>query len=43
LGLAITRNAVELHGGEIAFESVEGQGTVFTVRLPVEQVAEPAP
>ena len=34
LGLAITRRIVELHGGEIAVESVEGQGATFIVRLP---------
>jgi signal transduction histidine kinase len=34
LGLAITRRIVELHGGEIAVESVEGQGATFVVRLP---------
>ncbi|MBL8146704.1 MAG: PAS domain S-box protein [Anaerolineae bacterium] len=35
LGLAITRNAIDLHQGEISFESEEGQGTIFTVRLPL--------
>lgn len=35
LGLPITRNSVELHGGTITFESGEGEGTVFTVRLPL--------
>lgn len=34
LGLLIVRRCVELHGGEIAFESTEGRGTTFTVRLP---------
>ncbi|MBL8448178.1 MAG: HAMP domain-containing histidine kinase [Zoogloeaceae bacterium] len=34
LGLAITRRIVELHGGEIGVESVEGQGATFVVRLP---------
>jgi len=34
LGLAIARRIVELHGGEITVESVEGQGTCFVVRLP---------
>ncbi|HVU23587.1 MAG TPA: PAS domain S-box protein [Opitutus sp.] len=35
LGLLIVRRSVELHGGEIAFESAEGRGTTFTVRLPL--------
>lgn len=35
LGLLIVRRCVDLHRGEIAFESVEGRGTTFTVRLPL--------
>jgi signal transduction histidine kinase len=35
LGLAITRRLVELLGGEIGFESRVGEGTIFTVHLPV--------
>lgn len=35
LGLLIVRRCVELHGGEIDFESAEGKGTIFTVRLPL--------
>jgi signal transduction histidine kinase len=35
LGLLIVQRCVELHGGEIKFESVEGQGTTFTVTLPL--------
>jgi signal transduction histidine kinase len=35
LGLLIVRRCVDLHGGEIAFDSVEGKGTTFTVRLPL--------
>lgn len=34
IGLAGARQIVELHGGTIAVESVEGQGSDFTVRLP---------
>jgi PAS domain S-box-containing protein len=34
LGLLIVQRCVELHGGEICFESVEGKGTTFTVKLP---------
>jgi PAS domain S-box-containing protein len=37
LGLAIVRHLVELHGGTIGVENQqeEGQGAVFTVRLPL--------
>jgi two-component system sensor histidine kinase BaeS len=34
LGLAISKSLVELHGGAIAAESVEGQGSTFRVWLP---------
>jgi signal transduction histidine kinase/ActR/RegA family two-component response regulator len=34
LGLALTKRLVEQMGGSIAFESVDGQGTTFQVRLP---------
>jgi PAS domain S-box-containing protein len=34
LGLAITRRMAELLGGAISAESVEGQGSTFTLRLP---------
>lgn len=36
LSLPITKSLVELHGGHIQVESQAGQGTTFTVTLPVE-------
>ena len=35
LGLAISKRAVEAAGGAIAFETADGEGTTFTVRLPL--------
>ena len=34
LGLAISRNIIRASGGDITFESEQGKGTVFQVRLP---------
>lgn len=35
LGLSIVKHVVLLHKGEISVESLEGEGTVFTIRLPL--------
>lgn len=39
LGLVLTKQAVEAHGGTIAVKSQVGVGTVFTVRLPWDGTA----
>lgn len=50
LGLFIVRSLVEMHGGTVRAESVVGEGTTFTVELPVappppseEPAASPEP
>jgi nitrogen fixation/metabolism regulation signal transduction histidine kinase len=35
LGLAVVKNIVLLHGGDVAVESKAGAGTTFTIRLPL--------
>ena len=42
IGLALAKAFVELHGGEITVDSVEGKGTVFTVDIPMPVVEEPS-
>jgi hypothetical protein len=40
LGLAITQRFCQLMGGEVTLESRLGQGSTFTIRLPLEVSAE---
>lgn len=39
LGLAITKNAILMHRGAIKVYSKEGEGTTFTVRIPLNYIA----
>ena len=38
LGLSVSRGIIKQHGGDIRVSSTEGEGTVFTVTLPVARV-----
>jgi PAS domain S-box-containing protein len=42
LGLAIAKTIVEKHGGSMAFESIENEGTTFTFSLPAATPARSA-
>ena len=46
VGLYLVKMVVDLHGGSVAVDSQEGQGSRFTLRLPLKpppQVATAAP
>jgi two-component system sensor histidine kinase/response regulator len=43
LGLALTKQLVDLHGGSINVTSQEGVGSIFTVRIPVQRPADQPP
>ncbi|MEM8933283.1 MAG: response regulator, partial [Acidobacteriota bacterium] len=40
LGLALSRQIVELHGGSLHAERVDGVGATFVVRLPIESLSD---
>lgn len=39
LGLAITQSAIRMHRGSIKVSSLEGEGTDFTVKIPLKYIA----
>jgi signal transduction histidine kinase len=38
-GLSLAKSTVEKHGGEISFQTEEGRGTTFLIRLPIVQAS----
>lgn len=43
LGLSIAYNIIESHNGQLAVESVVGEGTIFTILLPITDAPPPIP
>ena len=42
LGLAITRSSILMHRGAIKVHSTVGEGTVFSVRIPLIYISQEA-
>ncbi len=42
LGLTIARELIEAHGGELKIASVPGEGTEFTITIPVSEIKTPS-
>ena len=43
LGLAIVRHVAQVHGGEVTVDSREGEGSTFTLYLPLANGGPRAP
>ncbi|HYG24847.1 MAG TPA: ATP-binding protein [Verrucomicrobiae bacterium] len=43
IGLSLVKELAEVQGGSVSVESVEGEGTTFTVRLPYREAVALAP
>lgn len=43
VGLYLTKQIVELHGGTLDVQSSVGEGSIFTVRIPAHPPAQPKP
>jgi signal transduction histidine kinase/DNA-binding response OmpR family regulator len=43
IGLSLTKDFVELHGGTISVRSQQGEGAVFTVSIPAPEIGDTAP
>ncbi len=41
IGLALCRKIAERHGGSVTVDSTPGEGSVFTVTLPLQRIGEP--
>jgi two-component system phosphate regulon sensor histidine kinase PhoR len=42
IGLAITRQVAEMHGGQVQVQSEPGKGSTFTLRIPIRTRPRPA-
>jgi two-component system phosphate regulon sensor histidine kinase PhoR len=40
IGLSITKNVAEMHGGEVLVQSEPGKGSTFTMRIPIRTTPE---